>query len=97
MQQLEQQFKEEKLEIKDEDIEKATANDGKLPGGMDPEMFKKLMSNPEIMTLLQSIKMQEAMKLMMTGGREELEEAMKKDPELQQTVQKLDQIMRNVQ
>lgn len=57
--QLEQTFKEEKLEIKDEDLEKAVASDGKLPGGMDPETFKKLIGNPEVMALLQSPKMQE--------------------------------------
>jgi hypothetical protein len=36
---------------------------------MSPEMLKRLLvGNPEIMALLQSPKMQEAMKLMMTGG-----------------------------
>lgn len=85
------------MEIRDEDIAKATANDGSLPGGMDPEMFQKLANSPEIMTLLQNTKMQEAMKLMMTGGREELENAVKTDVELQQIVQKLDQLLRGVQ
>lgn len=41
------------------------------------------------MTLLQSTKMQEAMKLMMTGGQEDLEAAMRADPELREIVQKL--------
>jgi len=39
-------------------------------GGMPPDMLKELMSNPELMELLQSVKMQDAMKLMMTGGQE---------------------------
>ena len=79
--------------MKDEDLEKVMANDGTLPGGMDPEMFKSLVSNPEIMELLQSTKMQEAMKMMMTGGQEELQKAMEDDPELLSTVQKLNEIM----
>jgi hypothetical protein len=40
--------------------------------------------------------MQEAMKLMMTGGREELQKAVVKDPELQEVVAKLDQAMRSL-
>lgn len=96
-QKLEQQFKEEKVEVRDEDISAAVANDGTLPGGLTPDQFNKLTSNPEIMTLLQSTKMQEAMKLMMTGGREDLEEKLEEDPELQETVQKLDEIMRSLQ
>ena len=94
---LEQQFSGEKVDLDDEELLKqATANDGKLPGGLDPEMFQKLISNPEIMVLLQSTKMQEAMQLMMTGGREELEEKLKSDPELQETVKKLDGIMKGI-
>jgi hypothetical protein len=42
------------------------------------------------MTLLQSTKMQEVMKLMMTGGRDELEQAMRSDPESQEIVKTLD-------
>jgi len=96
-QKLEQQFKEEKVEVSDEDINAATANDGTVPGGLTPEQFKKLTSSPDIMTLLQSTKMQEAMTLMMTGGREDLENKLKEDPELQETVRKLDDIMKTLQ
>lgn len=96
-QKLEQQFKDEKVELRDEDINAAVANDGTLPGGLTPEQFKKLSSNPEIMTILQSTKMQEAMTLMMTGGRADLENKLKEDPELQDTVKKLDEIMKSVQ
>ncbi len=95
-QQLEQTFREETLEIKDEDLAKVTASDGKLPGGMDPDTFKKLIGNPEVMALLQSSKMQEAMQLMMTCGQEELEKRMGADPELQEVIQKLDGIMKTV-
>jgi hypothetical protein len=90
---LEENFSGKKMEVSEEDLERIKANDGTLPGGMNPETLTKLMGNPEIMTLLQSSKMQEAMKMMMTGGPEELEEAMKKDPELQQVVEKLNSIM----
>lgn len=92
-QRLEQTFKEEKIEIKDDVIGQAVGNDGKLPGGLTPEQFKRLTSNPEIMVLLQSTKMQEAMKLMMTGGREELEKKMREDIELQEVVKKLDAVL----
>ena len=62
----EETFKGEKVELGDDDIEAAVANDGTLPGGLTPDQFKKLTSNPEIMTLLQSSKMQEAMKVMVS-------------------------------
>lgn len=94
---IESNYMDQKLEIKDDDIDQAVANDGTLPGGMKPDQFKKLASNPEIMALLQSPKMQEAMKLMMTGGREELESKVKADPELQETVAKLDGLIRSMQ
>ena len=93
---IEETFKEEKVELSDDDIEAAVANDGTLPGGLTPDQFKKLTSNPEIMTLLQSSKMQEAMKIMMTGGREDVEQKIKADPELQETITKLNSIMRSL-
>jgi hypothetical protein len=94
---LERTFAEQKVAIRDEDIAQATANDGTLPGGMTPETFKKLTSNPEIMQLLSSTKMQEAMKLMMTAGRDGLEQKLRDDPDLQETVRKLDQVLRSAQ
>ena len=96
-QKLEESFKGEKLEVDDDDIEKAVANDGTLPGGMTPEQFKKLAGNPEIMALLQSTKMQTAMQIMMTGGPEELERKIKDDPELEETVKKLDEVLKGAQ
>lgn len=85
-----------KVEIKQDDVEAAVANDGTIPGGLTPEMFQKLTGNPELMAMLQSTKMQEAMRLMMTGGRDELEKKLKEDPELQETVKKLDSILRSL-
>ena len=96
-QKIESVFSEEKVEMDDSDIEAAVATDGTLPGGLTPDQFKMLTGNPEIMALLQSTKMQEAMSLMMTGGRDELEKKLKEDPELQETVQKLDEIMKGLQ
>lgn len=94
-QNLEQTFNpDKKVDLNDEDIAKAVANDGKLPGGLSPDQFKRLAGNPEIMSLLQSTKMQDAMKLMMTGGRDELENKLKEDPELQETLTKLDSILK---
>lgn len=46
--------------------------------------------------MLQSTKMQEAMTLMMTGGRDEVEQKLKNDPELRETVEKLDSIMKSL-
>lgn len=79
--------------LKDEDIEKVVGGDGKLPGGMSPDMLKQLMGNPELMSLIQSPKMQEAMKLMMTGGQEALEKKMAEDAEIREMVVKLNEIM----
>jgi hypothetical protein len=94
---LEQTFAGRKVEIRDEDISQAVANDGTLPGGMTPDTFKTLTSNPEVMQLLSSTKMQEAMKLMMTTGRDGLEQKLRDDPELQETIRKLDQVLRSAQ
>ncbi len=85
-----------KVEIQQDDVQAAVANDGTIPGGLTPDMFQKLIANPELMAMLQSTKMQEAMTLMMTGGRDELEKKLKEDPELQETVKKLDSIMRSL-
>jgi hypothetical protein len=74
-------------------LDKAIANDGNLPGGMDPEMFKTLMSNPEVIVLLQNTKIQDAMKIMMTEGQEGLERKMATDPELQKIVKNLNSLM----
>lgn len=61
-----------------------------------PDQFKKLSGNPEIMTMLQSTKLQEAMALIMTEGRDELEQKLKDDPELRETIEKLDAIMESL-
>jgi hypothetical protein len=92
-QKLEETFAEKKTEVTDEDINRAVAGDGRLPGGLTPDRYRKLTSNPEIMTLLQSTKMQEAMSLMMTGGQDELEGKLRDDPELKETLEKLSEIM----
>jgi hypothetical protein len=93
-QKIEETFNEKKAPIDDiNQIKAAVANDGTLPGGLTPEQFQKLSSNPEIMALLQNTKMQEAMKLMMTGGREELEKQLQQDQELAKTVAKLNEIL----
>lgn len=81
-------------QAKEDDGENLVANDGNLSGGMSPEDLQKLMANPEIMTLLQSQKMQEAMNLMMTGGREDLEKAMASDPEIRKVVLQINTFMR---
>jgi len=79
--------------VNDETIKNVVAADGSLPGGMHPDVFKKLVSNPELMVLLQNSKMQDVMKMMMTGGQQSIEKAMRDDPEIYTLVTKLNQIM----
>ena len=79
--------------INDDGIEQALSNDGKLPGGMSPDMVQSLMKNPELMALLQDPKMQECMTIMMTEGQEALENKMASDSELREKVMKLNKIM----
>merc|ERR1740121_765597 len=80
-------------DINDEDISTIVGGDGNLPGGMSPDKLKNLLSNPELVAMLQSTKMQEVMKLSMTGGQDALQEAMNKDPEVKELVQKLNKVM----
>jgi STI1 domain len=103
-QRFEQQFskdssaEESQSAIRNEDvIQAAVANDGSLPGGLSPEMFQKLASNPEIMVLLQNSKVQEAMQLIMTSGPSELERQLQEDPELRETVGKLQDLLKSLQ
>ena len=90
---LEASVKGETFEVSDEMIDKATAGDGTLPGGMPPEMLKSMMSDPDLVNMLRSPKMQEIMKVVMTEGQQSLEERMKEDKEVYECVQKLNQIM----
>jgi STI1 domain len=103
-QRFEQQFakdssaEESQSAIRNEDvIQAAVANDGSLPGGLSPEMFQKLTSNPEIMVMLQNSKVQEAMQLIMTSGPSELERQLQEDPELRETVGKLQGLLKSLQ
>ena len=84
-----------KTEITDDDIQAAVANDGKLPGGLTPEVFSKLTSNPKVMEMLQSTKMQEAMKLVMSG-EVDMDAKLKEDDELREMVEKLNGILSGV-
>jgi len=92
-QRLEDTFQERTLELDDDIIEQATAADGSLPGGISPDDLKELMANPELMALLQNPKMQDVMKLMMTGGQDSLEQMMQDDEEVYEVVTKLNGIM----
>jgi hypothetical protein len=82
--------------MEDSDIEAAIANDGTIPGGLTPDMFKKLIGNPEILASLSSTKMQDAMKLIMTGNQRELEKKMEEDNELREMVEKLDSTLKSI-
>jgi hypothetical protein len=80
-------------EISDDRINAVLSSDGKLPGGLAPDQLKRLVANPELMAMLQSVKMQEVMKLMMTSGPEALQKAMEEDEETKQLVMKLNEVM----
>jgi len=82
--------------LNDDVIDQAVSGDGTLPGGMPPDVLKELISNPEVMSLMQNPKMQDAMKIMMSGGQGAMEQAMKDDPELFKIVTKLNEIMGKV-
>ena len=82
--------------IQDSDIEAAVANDGTIPGGLTPDVFKKLIGNPEILASLSSTKVQDAMKLLMTGNQQELEKIMEEDIELREIVEKLDSTLKSI-
>ena len=80
--------------LSDDDLlNQAVGNDGNLPGGLSPDQFKGLIENPEVMSILQSSKMQEAMKLVMTGDQEGLEKVLKADPELREMMGKIQGIL----
>eukprot|EP00569_Conticribra_weissflogii_P004496 CAMPEP_0171328872 /NCGR_PEP_ID=MMETSP0878-20121228/898_1 /TAXON_ID=67004 /ORGANISM="Thalassiosira weissflogii, Strain CCMP1336" /LENGTH=215 /DNA_ID=CAMNT_0011828757 /DNA_START=33 /DNA_END=680 /DNA_ORIENTATION=+ len=81
------------LEVSEDMVESAVGGDGTLPGGMPPEMLMEMMQDEELVTMLRSPKMQEVMKLVMSGGQEALEETLKNDREAYECVQKLNQIM----
>lgn len=83
-------------DMQDSDLEAAIAKDGTIPGGLKPDVFKKLISNPEILASLSSTKLQDAMKLMMTGNQSELEKKMEQDSELRQIVDKLDSTLKSI-
>ncbi|CAN0237055.1 unnamed protein product [Scytosiphon promiscuus] len=78
--------------LDEEKLKDLTAADGTLPGGMTPEMLSKLVSNPELMVLMQNPKLQEIMKKVMAGGPEAMEE-LQKDPETAELLQKLEKAM----
>lgn len=60
---------------------------------MPPDMLKQLMGNPEVMELMNNPKMQQVMKIMMTGGRDAIEVAMIEDKEIYELVTKLNDVM----
>ena len=60
---------------------------------MSPDVLKDLLGNPELVVLLQNVKMQEVMKLMMSDGQDALIQAMEDDPETRELVMKLNEIM----
>ena len=81
------------LEIDDTMLEDALGGDGTLPGGMPPDMLQEMLSDPEVVAMLRNPKMQEVMKLTMTGGQDAFEKAMKEDGDMYELVKKLNAIM----
>lgn len=81
------------LEIEDRVLEGALGGDGTLPGGMPPDMLTEMLGKPEVVDMLRNPKMQEVMRLVMTGGQDAFEEAMKNDPEMFELIQKLNGVV----
>lgn len=81
------------LEVDDKVLENALGGDGTLPGGMPPDMLQEMLSDPELVSMLRNPKMQEVMKLVMEGGQDAFEGAMKSDEEMLELVKKLNLIM----
>ncbi|KAL7536800.1 hypothetical protein ACHAWF_005567 [Thalassiosira exigua] len=90
---LEANVKGGSFEVSDDMIGDSVGGDGTLPGGMPPEMMKAMMGDEELVAMMRSPKMQDIMKLVMSGGTEDLEKAMKDDQETYECVTKLNQIM----
>jgi len=84
-------------DVSEEAINAAVGADGKLPGGMSPEKLMQLMGNQELMALLQSPKMQDVMKLMMTEGPEGLQKAMEEDDQIKKMVIQLNEVIQKSQ
>lgn len=78
------------------DLDAMKAGDGSLPGGLSPDMLKSLVSNSEIMTLLQNPKMQGIMSAMMSGGSGAATKQMKQDPEAVELLARLQAAMETV-
>ena len=70
-----------------------TAGDGGLPGGMTPEHLQRLVSDPEIMSMLRDPKMQEVMKEVMSGGVSGLD-AYQGDDEVRGLLEKMGRILK---
>ena len=70
-----------------------TAGDGGLPGGMTPEQLQRLVSDPEIMSMLRDPKMQEVMKEVMSGGVSGLD-AYQDDDEVRGLLEKMGRILK---
>ena len=81
--------------VTDDAVASALGGDGTLPGGMPPEMLKQLVSDPELMVLLQNPKMQDVMKIIMSDGQEALQKKMAEDREIREMVMKLNFVMGN--
>ena len=79
-----------------------SAQGGEPSGGGDgssnnEDGLKALLETPEIMDLLQSSKMQEAMQLVLAGKQDELQQRVQEDPEFQEIVEKLNEIFQGPQ
>ncbi|CAM9440954.1 unnamed protein product [Discosporangium mesarthrocarpum] len=75
-------------QLDEERLKDLTAADGTLPGGLTPKQLKDLVSNPELMQMMQSPKMQEIMKRVMADGTSGMD-AFSSDPEAMKLIQKV--------
>ena len=73
--------------------EEPTSGGGDDGGSSNEDGLQALLETPEIVELLQSSKMQEAMQLVLAGKQDELQRRVKEDPEFQEIVEKLNEII----
>lgn len=76
-------------------ISQMTSKDGKLPGGLPPDVVKALVSDPKIIQMLKDPKMQDVMKAVMTNGPDGLKKYLS-DPDAMLLLESLSKAMLKV-
>ena len=81
--------------LTEDEIEQIKGADGAIPGGLQPDEVFKLMTDPEIMAMLQKPKFQEIMKDVMGGGGQGALQKHMLDPESRDMLLKLTTLLKD--